>query len=412
MTNRQSKTGVVSFIKDAMMWNLSGSIGYKVFLGVLAGLMVMGACGYIIQFRQGLAATHMSNIVSWGFYISNFTFLVGVAAAAVMLILPAYIFHDKDLHKVVIIGEVVAVGALVMCMSFVFVDLGRPLQFWHLIPGIGQLNFPSSLLSWDIIVLNGYLALNALIPAYIVYCHYKGKEPVSNYYRPFVFLSIGWAVAIHMVTAFLYQGLPARPFWNNPLMGPRFLASAFAAGPAIIAVVLHVINHVTQYKIDIKIFNKLRIIIVSAAIINLLMLFSEIFKEFYFPTHHSQSAVYLFFGLDGHTSLVPWIWTAIFLNLSGTVILAINPFKDRQIRLLPALIILVVGIWIEKGIGLIVPGLVPSPMGEIIDYSPSYVELMITLGVVSLGMFVITMLLKPALIIEKQYEDNHSNDDA
>ncbi len=403
--NRHSRAGLFTFIKDAVKWNLSGSFGYMMFLCILFCLMAMGVCGYIIQFKQGLSATNMSNIVSWGFYISNFTFLVGVAAAAVMLILPAYIFNDKDLHKVVIIGEVVAVGALVMCMSFVFVDLGRPLQFWHLFPGIGMLNFPSSMLAWDILVLNGYLALNALIPAYIVYCHYHNRAPVGNYYKPFVFISIGWAVAIHMVTAFLYQGLPARPFWNNPLLGPRFLASAFAAGPAIISVVLHIINNVTDYKIENKIFNKLRIIIISAAIINLLMLFSEVFKEFYFPTHHSQSAVYLFFGLDGHNSLVPWIWTAIVLNLSGTIILAVNPFKDKQIYLLPALIILIVGIWIEKGIGLIVPGLVPSPMGELIDYAPSGVELMVTLGVVSLGIFIITMLLRPALIIEKKYEE-------
>lgn len=393
-----------SFVKDALIWNLSGSLLYQIFLCGLVCLMLTGVYGYVIQFRTGLAATNMSNIVSWGFYISNFTFLVGVAAAAVMLILPSYVFKDKDLHKVVIIGEVVAVGALVMCMTFVFVDLGRPLQFWHLIPGIGQLNFPSSLLSWDIIVLNGYLALNALVPAYIVFCHYQGKEPVGKYYKPFVFLSIGWAVAIHMVTAFLYQGLPARPFWNNPLMGPRFLASAFAAGPAIICLVLHIVNAATDYKIDAKIFNKLRIIIVSAAIINLLMLFSEIFKEFYFPTHHSQSAVYLFFGLDGHDSLVPWIWTAISINFLGTLILAVNPFKKKQIFLMPALVLLIVGIWIEKGIGLIVPGLVPSPMGEIISYAPSPVELMITLGVVGLGMFVVTVLLKPALIIEKRYE--------
>jgi len=400
---------LLSFIKDTLLWNLSGSIGYQIYLCILVCLMLTGVYGYFIQFKLGLAATNMSNIVSWGFYISNFTFLVGVAAAAVMLILPGYIFKDKDLHKVVIIGEVVAVGALVMCMTFVFVDLGRPLQFWHLIPGIGQLNFPSSLLSWDILVLNGYLALNALVPAYIVYCHYHGREPVGKYYKPFVFLSIGWAVGIHMVTAFLYQGLPARPFWNNPLMGPRFLASAFAAGPAIISVVLHVVNSATDYKIDNKIFNKLRIIIVSAAVINLLMLFSEIFKEFYFPTHHSQSAMYLFFGLEGHNSLVPWIWTAIAINLLGTLILAFNPFKERQIFLLPALVMLIVGIWIEKGIGLIVPGLVPSPMGEIISYVPSNVELFITIGIVGLGMFVVTMLLKPALIIEKRYEENHGN---
>ncbi len=405
MKNTTGSKNLFSFIKDILVWNLSGSIGYQIYLCLLLCLMLTGIYGYFVQFKAGLSATNMSNIVSWGFYISNFTFLVGVAAAAVMLILPSYVFNDKDLHKVVIIGEVVAVGALVMCMSFVFVDLGRPMQFWHLIPGIGQLNFPSSLLSWDIIVLNGYLVLNALIPAYIIYCHYQGKEPVGKYYKPFVFVSIGWAIAIHMVTAFLYQGLPARPFWNNPLMGPRFLASAFAAGPAIISLVLHVVNMATEYKIDDKIFNKLRIIIVSAAVINLLMLFSEIFKEFYFPTHHSQSAMYLFFGLDGHDSLVPWIWTAISINLLGTLILLVNPFKSKPIFLMPALILLIIGIWIEKGIGLIVPGLVPSPMGEIISYAPSSIELFITIGIVGLGMFVVTVLLKPALIIEKRYED-------
>jgi len=400
---KEAKKGLFSFVKDSLLWNLTGSIGYYIYLGFLICLILTGVYGYFVQFKLGLAATNMSNIVSWGFYISNFTFLVGVAAA-VMLILPSYVFKDKDLHKVVIIGELVAVGALVMCMTFILVDLGRPLQFWHLIPGIGLLNSPSSILSWDILVLNGYLALNALVPAYILYCHYQGKEPVGKYYKPFVFLSIGWAVAIHMVTAFLYQGLPARPFWNNPLLGPRFLASAFAAGPALISIVLHVINITTDYKIGEKIFNKLRIIIVSAATINLLMLFSEIFKEFYFPTHHSLSAIYIFFGLEGHDSLVPWIWTAISINVLGTLILAINPFKGKPILLLPALILIVVGTWIEKGIGLIVPGLVPSPMGEIISYSPSNVELLITVGIVGLGLLVITMLLKPVLIIEKRYE--------
>ncbi len=407
MNTKQSQKGFFTFVREAVVWNLSGSIGYQVFLCILMCFMLVGVYGYVIQFKAGLAATNMSNIVSWGFYISNFTFLVGVAAAAIMLIMPAYIFNDKDLHKVVIIGEGVAVGAIVMCMLFVFVDLGRPLQFWHLAPVIGQLNFPSSILAWDIIVLNGYLALNALVPAYIMYCRFNFKEPIEKYYKPFVFLSIGWAVAIHMVTAFLYQGLPARPFWNNPLLGPRFLASAFAAGPAIISLVLHIINSATDYKIDIKIFNKLRIIIVSAAVINLIMLFSEIFKEFYFPTHHSMSAIYLFFGLEGHNSLVPWIWTAIALNVTGTLILAVNPFKKRPIFLLPALILLIVGIWIEKGIGLIVPGLVPSPMGEIIDYAPSNIELMISCGVISVGIFMVTMLIKPALIIEKRYEERH-----
>jgi Ni/Fe-hydrogenase subunit HybB-like protein len=403
MIKKPPGKGLMAFFADIIRWNLSGGIVYQLYLCVLAAFMVLGVYAYFIQINLGLSATNMSDIVSWGFYISNFTFLVGVAAAAVMIILPSYIFKDKDLHKVVIIGEVVAIGALVMCLMFVFVDLGGPLKAWHMMPIIGIFNWPSSLLTWDVIVLNGYLALNLMIPGYIVYCHYNHRKPVERIYRPFIFISIFWAFAIHLVTAFLYQGLPARPFWNNPLMGPRFLASAFAAGPALITVVLVIIHYTTTFKIEAQVFNKLRRIIVVSAIINLIMLFSEIFKEFYLPTHHSLPAIFLYFGLDGHNSLVPWIWTAISINLLGTLVLAINPGRNNPKVLFPACILLFFGIWIEKGIGLIVPGLVPSPLGEVVDYAPSWVEVSVTLGILALGVFVVTMLIRPALIIEERF---------
>jgi len=392
-----------TFFVDAIRWNLKGSITFQIFRILLLIGMGIGIYAYSFQARYGLSVTGMNDIVSWGFYISNFTFLVGVAAAAVMLILPAYMFHDPDFHRVVLIGEGVAVGALVMCLSFIVVDMGGPLQAWHLIPGIGLFNFPSSILAWDVLVLNGYLLLNVLVPAYILYSHYMGREADERKYRPFVFLSIFWAFSIHMVTAFLYQGLPARPFWNNPLMGPRFLASAFAAGPALITLILAVIHSATSYKIDPKVFNKLRMIIVISAIINLLMLFSEIFKEFYFPTHHSISAIYLFFGIDGHNSLVPWIWTSVSVNLAATLVLALNPGKNNPKVLLPACAFLFVAVWMEKGIGLIVPGLIPSPLGEIVDYLPTWVELGVTLGILCLGITVVTWLVRTALIIEQRY---------
>lgn len=207
-----------------------------------------------------------------------------------------------------------------------------------------------------------------------------------------------------MVTAFLYQGLPARPFWNNPLLGPRFLASAFAAGPALITLVLAIIHSTTTYKIERSVFNKLRLIIVVSAIINLIMLFSEIFKEFYFPTHHSISSIYLFFGIDGHNSLVPWIWTSVCVNLIATLVLAFNPGKNNPKVLLPACGFLFIAVWMEKGIGLIVPGLIPSPLGEIVDYLPSWVELGVTLGILSLGITIVTWLIRTALVIEENYE--------
>jgi molybdopterin-containing oxidoreductase family membrane subunit len=394
------KKGFIAFITDSMRWSLTGGIGYKLYLTALFALVVAGIYAYVQQFQQGLIITGMSDIVSWGLYISNFTFFVGVAAAAVMLILPAYILNDKDLHQVVIIGEGVAVGALVMCLLFITVDMGGPLKVWHMMPVIGQFNWPSSILTWDMLVLNGYLALNTLVPMYILYCNYHGRKPVGWKYKPFVFLSIFWAVSIHMTTAFLYQGLPARPFWNNPLLGPRFLASAFAAGPAVIMMVLIVIKEKTNFPIDNTIFKKLKRIIVASAVINLVMLFSEIFKEFYTFTHHSLSAQYLFFGLDGHNSLVPWIWTAIGLNILGTLLFAFDPTKCNPRYLMIAAVSLFTGIWIEKGFGLIIPGFIPSPLGEVVDYTPSSLEIMVTVGILAVGAFVVTMLVKPALMIE------------
>ena len=393
-----------AFVKDVITWSLSGGLVYQIYLCILAALMVLGAYAYFVQIKVGLAATNMSDIVSWGFYIANFTFLVGVAAAAVMIILPSYIFKDKDLHKVVIIGECVAIGALVMCLMFVFVDLGAPWNAWHMMPIIGLFNWPTSLLTWDVLVLNGYLVLNLLVLAYILYCHYYHRKPKDKLYLPLVFISIFWAFGIHLVTAFLYQGLPARPFWNNPLMGPRFLASAFAAGPALIIIVLVIIQSTTSFRIEDQVFNKIRRISVVAAIINLIMLFSEVFKEFYLPTHHSLPAIYLYFGLKGHTALVPWIWTAIVMNVIGTPTMAFNPGKNNPKVLVPACALLFLGIWIEKGIGLIVPGLVPSPLGEVVNYAPSWVEVSITLGILALGIFVVSLLLKPALMIEQRYE--------
>ncbi|UCC23959.1 MAG: polysulfide reductase NrfD [Gemmatimonadales bacterium] len=377
-----------------------GGRRYHIWMGSLTLVMVVGAYAYFLQLRDGLSVTGMTDHVSWGLYISNFTFLVGLAAAAVMLVLPAYVLKDVDFNKAVLIGEGVAVGALLMCLCFVVVDLGSPFHSWHLTPGIGFLNFPRSLLAWDVVVLNGYLALNFGIPFYILFTHFKGKTPNKKRYVPFVYLSVFWAVSIHMVTAFLLAGLPARPFWNTSLMGPRFLASAFAAGPAFIILTLSMIRANTEYEIDDSAIQKLAMITTVAAQINLVMIGSEVFKEFYFPTHHGINAQYLFFGLEGHTALVGWIRTSIFLNAAATLTLMIHPFRKNPKILIGTCIVLFVAIWMDKGLGLVIPGFVPSPLGEIVEYRPTWVEFAVTAGIWAFGLFVFTVLVRAALPIE------------
>jgi molybdopterin-containing oxidoreductase family membrane subunit len=395
-----------SFFKDAIILAAKGSKHYYFWMISLLVIILFGTYHYGLQLSEGLAITGMHDHVSWGLYISNFTFLVGLAAAAVMLVLPAYVLDDTDFKGAVLIGEGVAVAALIMCLLFVVVDMGRPDRLWHMLTS--SFNFPDSILTWDVIVLNGYLALNIFVPFYILMKHYKGEVPETKKYLPFVLLSVFWAIGIHTVTAFLYAGLKSRPFWNSSILGIRFLASAFSAGPAFIVLALAFIKKNTAYNILETTIDKLGFIITVAAQINLFLLGSEMFKEFYSDSAHSISAKYLFFGYHGKHALVPWIWSAIALNIFATVGLTIMGYhrahekKSPKSRNLFYLFsgLLFVGIWIEKGMGLIIPGFLPNPMGEIIEYSPTFSEIAISLGIWAIGLFIMTILIKVAIPIE------------
>ena len=389
-----------SLIKDSVAVITNGSLKYNIWMGFLTLIMLIGMYCYSFQLEEGLSVTGLSDHVSWGLYISNFTFLVGVAAAAVILVMPTYILKDIDFKQAVLIGEGLAVSALIMCLAFVVADMGGPSVLWHMMPVIGVFNFPNSILTWDVIALNGYLFINISIPFYILFRHYQGKESKKKVYVPGAMLSVFWAVGIHLVTAFLYQGLQARPFWNNALLGPRFLASAFAAGPALIILVLAVIKSFTEFKIPEKTLKKIALVVTVAAQINLIMLFSELFKEFYAPTHHSESAYYLFFGLDGNTALVPWIWTAITMNVLATLLLTFHKLRSNPKVLYFSCMLLFIAIWIEKGFGLIVPGFIPGSYGDIVEYTPTGIEIGVTLGIWALGAFVFTILAKVAIQIE------------
>ncbi len=367
-----------------------GNWKYYTWMFILTAIALLGLNAYTKQLVAGLVTTGMTDQVSWGLYIANFTYLVGVAAAAVMLVIPVYIYKNRELHDLVILGELLAVAAIIMCLLFVTVDLGRPDRFIHLLL---RFNFPISMLTWDVLVLNGYLVLNLHICGYLIYCAYHKRQPSKIFYIPFVFLAIGWAITIHTVTAFLYSGLGGRPFWNSAVIAPRFIASAFAAGPAIIILTLQIIRHATQYPVADAALHLLRRIVTVALSINMFLLGSEVFTEFYTGSAHSVSARYLFVGLHGHHALVPWIWSAIFLN-TGALFVLLTPLSRRLWILNLACAAMIVGIWIEKGMGLIVPAFIPSPLGEIVEYTPTANEILVCLGIWAFGLLLYTIFVR------------------
>lgn len=371
--------------------------GWVLFLLILIGI---GMKAYWSQFNAGLAITGMTDQVSWGLYIGNFTFMVGVAAAAVLLIIPAYIYDFGPIKEITVLGEVLAISALIMCMLFVTLDLGRPERVWHLLPFIGTPNFPASLLDWDVLVLNGYLFINIAISAYLLTMIYLGKEEKKWLYMPLVLLSIPWAVGIHTVTAYLYNGLGARPFWNTAILAPRFLASAFCSGPALSIIIFQLIRKFTKFKVKDEALFKIAEMVCIAMGINLLFLGAETFKELYTDSWHKAPFIYLFVGLHGHSVLVKWIWTAIIFNCTSFLLFLIPTTRKNFVTLNLACVLIVIGVWIEKGMGFIVPGFIPTPLGEVWEYLPRAPEILISLGVFGIGLLVYTLALKIVIPIE------------
>jgi molybdopterin-containing oxidoreductase family membrane subunit len=380
----------VTFLVRCFRLSFVGDGRYYAWMFGLSVIALLGLNAYCKQFVQGLGVTGMTDQVSWGLYIANFTFLVGMAAAAVMLVIPVYIYRNRELHDLVIFGELFAVAAILMALLFVTVDLGRPDRFHHLML---RFNWPISMLTWDVIVLNGYLLLNLHICGYLIYCAYRRRAPSKLFYIPFVFVAIVWAVSIHTVTAFLYSGLGGRPFWNSAVIAPRFLASAFAAGPAFLILSLQVIRATTAYRVPERALMTLRNIVTIAMTINMFLLGCELFTEFYTDSAHVASARYLFFGLEGRHALVPWIWTAIVLD-SAALVLLYTPASRSATFLNVACVLLIIGVWIEKGMGLIVPAFVPTPLGEIVEYTPTLNESLVSLGVWAFGLLAYTILVR------------------
>jgi Ni/Fe-hydrogenase subunit HybB-like protein len=377
---------------------LTGSNRYWGWIAVLLAFMAAGALSYVQQFNYGLGLTGMSRDVSWGIYIAQFTFLVGVAASGVMVVLPYYLHDYKTFGKITILGEFLAVAAVSMCLMFIMADLGQPMRALNVILH----PTPNSILFWDMIVLNVYLFLNIFV-GWVVLTAEKKEVAPPKWIKPFIYISIPWAVSIHTVTAFLYAGLPGRHFWLTAILAPRFLASAFAGGPALLILLCLIVKRVTKFDAGQEAIQKLVTIVIYAALINVFFVLLEFFTAYYSNIPgHMHTLDYLFFGLHGQGQLVPWMHVSAIFCIISIVMLIVPATRKREDTLAIACVLLFIALWIDKGIGLVIGGFVPSPLEEITAYYPSFQEIMITLGIWATGFFILTVLFKIALSVKEE----------
>ena len=377
---------------------LVGSKRYWTWIGVLLVVIAVGVVNYLHQFSYGLGLTGMSRDVSWGFYIAQFTFLVGVAASAVMLVIPYYLHHYKTFRRIVILGEFLAIASVVMCILFIFVDLGQPMRVMN----VALHPRPNSVMFWDMVVLLGYLALNVVIGWTTLGAERKEVAPPA-WVKPLIILSVPWAVSIHTVTAFLYAGLPGRHLWLSAIMAARFLAGAFAAGPALLILLALIIRRVSSFDAGREAIQSVAKIVAYAMSVNVFFILLEFFTAFYSGVPaHSASIRYLFFGLDGHYEFVPFMWVLAILAIVSIVLLVIPKFRENETILPVALVAVFISTWIDKGVGLVVGGFIPNPFETITTYSPTAPELLITLGVYAAGALTLTVLYKIAIGVKEE----------
>ena len=303
-----------------------------------------------------------------------------------------------DFGKMTILGEFLAISSVIMCMLFIFVDMGNPIR----IVNVFLYPTPNSLMFWDSVVLMGYLLLNVVISQVTFNSERKGIAP-PKWIKPIIILSIPWAVSIHTVTAFLYSGLSARPFWLTAILAPRFLASAFAAGPAFLVILCLIMKKFANYDVGREPLKKLGVIITYAMSINVFFVLLELFTAIYSDIpEHMLHFEYLFFGLNGADFLVPYMWTSEVLAVISLVLLLVPKLRRNTALLGLASVTVIVSLWIDKGMGLVITGFIPSTLGKVVEYIPTLPELMITISIYAIGFLVLTVLYKVAIAVREE----------
>ncbi len=374
---------------------LKGSRRYWTWLLCLLCIIAAGFCFYLRQLDQGLGITGLSRDVSWGLYIAQFTFFVGVAASAVMVVLPYYLHREKQFARITILGEFLAIAAVIMCILFIFVDLGQPARVLNII----LYPSPRSLMFWDMISLSGYLLLNAII-AFVTLRAEREETPAPRWIKPLAIISIPWAVSIHTVTAFLYSGLAGRSFWLTAILAPRFLASAFSSGPALLILLCLALRKLAGYDVADEAIRKLAIIMTYAMAINVFFVLVEMFTVFYAAIpEHTVHFEYLYLLGGGH-NLAPWMWISAVFAIAALIILFTPNLRRTQLPL--ACVFVFISLWLEKGLGLIVGGFVPSPLGAVAHYAPTLPEWSIVAGIWALGALLITVFYKVTVSVRRE----------
>jgi Ni/Fe-hydrogenase subunit HybB-like protein len=380
--------------------------GQKILCVFLASVCALGLTAFIRQACVGLAVTGMSNYFSWGVYIINFVFFIGISHAGTLVSAILRVTGAEWRRPITRMAEAITLFALLIGGPMVIIDMGRPDRIWHVFR-YGRLQSP---ILWDVLSVSTYLAGSALylylpmIPDMAMLRDYP--KPIAAWRRwVYTKMAIGWkgtpdqrhrleraitimslviipvAVSVHTVVSWIFS-MTLRPGWHSTIFGPYFVIGAIFSGIAALltAMGLFVTVFPTLKRfITLDVFRKLASLLLAVTLLYIYFTVSEYGTMGY--TSESSDARLLDVLFRGEFAWMFWTMATVGLIVPA-IILALP--KTRTFRgIIMASVMINIGMWLKRYV-IVVPTLstpfMPAPSGVIPHYVPTWVEWSITAG--------------------------------
>jgi molybdopterin-containing oxidoreductase family membrane subunit len=384
--------------------SLSGSKGLIIAAAVAGVIAVVGIGLWVNQTIEGLHVTAMRNTSSWGLYIAMFMLFVGLSAGGLIISSAPKALSLKGFDGISKVSVVISIVCTVLAIAYVIVDLGHPERVWHLFV-YGQMNSP---LMWDMLILSAYLILS-IVYLWMLMRADEGKVS-GKALKAMSIIALIIAVLVHSITAWIFSLNISRPFWNTALMAPWFVTSALVSGLGLVLLVAAVLNRGGSIKLDREDFFKLGRMLGVFVAIDLFLFFCDILTGV-FPGAGLEHDL---MGQLLSGALAPIFWVELVTGAIVLLLMFAPALRMQKTALVVASVLAVVCVFckrfllIEGGFqipnidfpggaaGLEVPGAGAwwQQLGASLAYWPSGYELLVTVGVLALGVCLFLLALK------------------
>ncbi|MBI2183889.1 MAG: polysulfide reductase NrfD [Thaumarchaeota archaeon] len=396
-------------------------VNFYLFVAALAAIVGWGLYAYSTQLKDGLATTGMRDLVSWGVYISNFVFFIGISHAGTLISAILRVTNADWRRPVTRMAEAITVMALMIGALFPIIDLGRPERMLNLLM-YGRIDSP---IVWDLISISTYLTGSMIylyLPLIPDIAHYRDNLQNTSWWRKRLYriLSLGWkgteeqkknlergisvmaiiiipvAVSVHTVVSWIF-GMTLRVGWRSSIFGPYFVVGAIFTGIASIIVAMAAfrkIYHLESY-ITYQHFKNLGLLLLVLDIAYIYFTINEYLTALYNAT---DSELHLLSALIfGPYSLDFWFFAVGGLIIPAVIIAV--PATRTIGGLVIASILVNIALWFKRYV-IVIPTManpqLPIGWGQ---YAPTWVEWSITAASIAGFILLFTVFSKVFTIV-------------